>query len=50
MSGYLSMEEVLDLVTNDDFGHSGSDDSVDEGDGIYAYLGKPETNTGAIIF
>ena len=36
---------MLDLVTNDAFGISDSDDSVDEGEGVYAYLGKTETNT-----
>ena len=35
---------MLDPFTNDGFGISDSDESVDEGEGVYAYLGKPETN------
>ena len=51
MFGYFSMvEEVLDQVTYEDFGLSECDDSVDEGDGIYACLGMPQTNTLELNF
>ena len=41
---YFGMAEVLDLVIKDDLGLSDSNDGVDASEGIYAYLGKPETN------
>ena len=50
MFSYLSVEEVLDQDTNDDFGISESNDGVDEGEGITAYLGKTETNTLELNF
>ena len=44
------MEEVLDQVTNDYFGLSYCDDRMGEGEGIYAYLGKKETNNLELNF
>ena len=44
------MAEVLNLVINDDFGLLDRNDGVDAGEGIYAYLGKPETNTLELNF
>ena len=51
MFGYFSVvEEVLDQVTYEDFGLLECDDSVDEGGGIYAFLGMPQTNTLELNF
>ena len=44
------MEEVLDQDTNGDFGISESDANVAEGEGLYACLGKPATNTLELSF
>ena len=40
----FKVEECL-IRLNDNLGLSDSDNGIDERDGIYAYLGKPDTNT-----
>lgn len=44
MAGYYSVDEVLDQVTNEEFGLSDGDWSEEEGEGIYAYRGQPEVS------
>lgn len=44
----LSLEDVLSGIFDDDFGLSEGQSSDEEGEGIYAYAGKPRVDPGEV--